>query len=197
MKIIPSELLLRGYRQGIFPMASSRFSKEVEWYTAPERGIIPIGGFHVSKNLARLIRQGKYKVKVNTRFREVVKGCADRPVTWINDLIINSYDILHQMGFAHSVEIYKNGKLAGGLYGVHVGAAFFGESMFHYEPDADKAALYYCHQILQENKFLLWDTQFYTEHLGRFGCIEIDGHEYEKRLQKALKKEREFKLPPG
>ncbi|HCD53175.1 MAG TPA: leucyl/phenylalanyl-tRNA--protein transferase, partial [Balneolaceae bacterium] len=130
MNIIPPENLLSAYAQGIFPMADSRDSDDVEWYSARMRGIIPVDQFHVSKNLARLIRQGKFEVKIDTRFREVVTACADRESTWINDLIINSYDILNQSGYAHSVEVYKEGKLVGGLYGVHLQAAFFGESMF-------------------------------------------------------------------
>ncbi len=195
VKIISPEALLEAYSQGIFPMADSREDEHVEWFTASQRGVIPIDGFHASKNLLQLIRQKKFHVKVDTQFRAVVEACAQRESTWINDLIINSYDILNQMGHAHSVEVYdaKN-ELVGGLYGVHVKAAFFGESMFKTKSEADKVALYYCHQILQNNKFLLWDTQFYTDHLGRFGCVEIDAADYEKLLQQALKKETEFLL---
>ena len=195
VKIISPEVLLEAYSQGIFPMADSREDESVEWYTASKRGVIPIDGFHASKNVRQIIRQKKYHVKVDTQFRAVVEACAQRESTWINDLIINSYDILNQMGHAHSVEVYdaKN-ELVGGLYGVHLKAAFFGESMFKTKSEADKVALYYCHQILQNNKFILWDTQFYTDHLGRLGCVEVDASDYEKLLKKALKKETDFLL---
>ncbi len=195
MKIISPEILLQAYSQGIFPMADSKEDKSVDWYSASQRGIIPIEGFHASKNLRRLIRQHHFEVKVNSQFRAVVKACADRNSTWINDLIINSYDVLHQAGHAHSVEIYKDGELAGGLYGVSLQGAFFGESMFQRKKEMDKVALYYCHQILKSNGFVLWDTQFYTDHLAQFGCIEIDAEEYEERLDRALKVSASFKWP--
>ncbi len=194
MQIIHPETLLAAYSQGIFPMAESRDSDFVDWFSANHRGVIPINAFHVSKNVRRIIRQQKFQIKIDTQFREVVEGCAQRSDTWINDLIINSYDVLHQYGHAHSVEVYRNEQLVGGLYGVHLKAAFFGESMFKIESEADKVALYYCHQILQKHGFLLWDTQFYTEHLGRFGCLEIKKEEYELLLQKALQKDCEFRL---
>jgi len=194
MNIIPPEALISAYAQGIFPMAESRESDDVNWYTASKRGIIPLVEFHISKNVKRLIRQGKFEVKVDTKFRDVVLGCANRESTWINDLIVNSYDVLNQAGNAHSVEIYLEGELVGGLYGVHIKSAFFGESMFKTEPEADKVALYYCHKILEENGFKLWDTQFYIDHLAQFGCIEIDAIEYEEILKEAIKEEREFIL---
>lgn len=194
MKIIPPEILLEAYKQGIFPMADSREDREVDWYSARKRGVIPLDEFHMTKNVMRVIRQGKFSVKVDENFREVVQACANRETTWINDLIINSYDVLNQSGNAHSVEAYQGGELVGGLYGVSLGGAFFGESMFRKEKEADKVALYYCHQILKENGFTLWDTQFYTDHLGRFGCKEIDTKEYQVLLKEALKVEAEFKL---
>ena len=194
MKIIPPEILLEAYAQGIFPMADSREDEEVEWYSARKRGVIPLNEFHMTKNVMRIIRQDKFEVRINEHFREVVKCCADRETTWINDLILNSYDILNQSGNAHSVEVFEKEKLVGGLYGVSLGGAFFGESMFRKEKEADKVALYYCHQILKKNGFTLWDSQFYTEHLGRFGCKEIEAKEYEKLLEKALKIEAEFTL---
>ncbi len=194
MKIIPPETLLAGYAQGVFPMADSRDDPEVEWYSARMRGIIPIDRFHISKNVKRVIRQGRYEVKIDRAFREVVQACAERETTWINDLIINSFDVLNQAGHAHSVEVYEHGKLVGGLYGVHLRAAFFGESMFRKAAEADKVALYYCHRILSENGFLLWDTQFYTDHLAQFGCIEIEAGEYEERLHKAMQKEASFSM---
>ena len=192
MKIIPPEALLVAYAQGVFPMAENRDVQEVDWYSASRRGIIPIEEFHVSKNVLRIIRQQKYNIKVDTRFRELVMACAEREKTWINNLILNSYDVLHQAGHAHSVEVYLDGSLAGGLYGVSLKGAFFGESMFKTEPEADKVALFYCHKILKNNGFKLWDTQFFTKHLSQFGCIEIDAEEYQKRLKSALKKEAAF-----
>jgi leucyl/phenylalanyl-tRNA--protein transferase len=189
MNIIPPESLLSAYAQGIFPMAESKDSKNVDWYSASKRGVIPIDQFHISKNVERLIRQGRFQVKIDSKFREVVQACANRETTWINDLIINSYDVLNQAGHAHSVEVYLDTKLVGGLYGVHLQAAFFGESMFKTETEADKIALYYCHQILEKNGFKLWDTQFYTEHLSQFGCIEIEAEEYQELLVEAMKKE--------
>ncbi|MDZ7758272.1 leucyl/phenylalanyl-tRNA--protein transferase [Rhodohalobacter sp.] len=166
-KIIPPESLLEAYSQGIFPMSESRDDSTVGWYSARKRGIIPMENFKVSSNVERIIRQGRFKCKVDTRFRTVMKECADRNTTWISDLIIDSFEVLHLAGHAHSVEMYNSdGKLAGGLYGVSLGAAFFGESMFKNDKEADKVALWHCHQILQKNGFELWDTQFYTDHLG-------------------------------
>ena len=195
-KIIPPESLLEAYSQGIFPMSESRDDNSVSWYSARQRGIIPMDQFKVSSNVERIIRQKRFKCRVNTQFREVIKACADRNTTWISDLIIDSFEVLHLAGHAHSVEMYtSDGKLAGGLYGVSLGAAFFGESMFKNDKEADKVALWHCHQILQKNGFELWDTQFYTDHLAQFGCIEISADEYQDRLENALEKgTREFKI---
>lgn len=188
-KIIPPEVLLEAYSKGIFPMSESRDDTTVGWYSARKRGIIPIERFRVSSNVQRLIRQGRYTCKINTRFRDVINECASRKTTWISDLIIDSFEVLHLAGHAHSVEIFdEEGHLAGGSYGVSLGAAFFGESMFKKQKEADKIALWHCHNILQKNGFELWDTQFYTDHLSRFGCIEIDADEYQERLRAALKK---------
>lgn len=194
MNIIPPETLLSAYAQGIFPMAETRDSEDVDWYSASKRGIIPIEGFHISKNVRRMIQQNKFSVKIDTQFQEVMKACAERETTWINDLILNSYDVLHQAGHAHSVEIYLKNELVGGLYGVSLHAAFFGESMFKKESEADKIALFYCHQILERNGFKLWDTQFYTEHLSQFGCIEIEADGYQERLAKAMNSESVFQM---
>lgn len=193
-RILPPERLLEAYSMGIFPMADNRDSEDVDWYTARFRGVIPIGEFHASKNLRRLIRQQKFDIRVNHNFRKVVEKCADRPSTWINDLIIDSYEKLSEIGNAYSVECYQEDRLVGGLYGVKSGAAFFGESMFHTVPEADKVAMYWCHEILKKNGFLLWDTQFYHKHLAQFGCIEISAEEYERRLKRALLKKSEFHL---
>lgn len=194
-KIIPPEILLNGYRQGIFPMSEERDDDTVGWYSARLRGIIPMDQFRVSKNVERLIRQERFECRINTCFRKVMEECASRKTTWISDLIINSFEVLHMAGHAHSVEMYNGkGELAGGLYGVTLGAAFFGESMFRQDKEADKVALWHCHRILEKNGFELWDTQFYTDHLAQFGCTEIPADEYERRLQRALKKRAVFKL---
>lgn len=188
-KIIPPEVLLEAYSKGIFPMSESRDDTTVGWYSARKRGIIPIEKFRVSSNVQRLIRQGRYTYKINTRFRNVINECASRKTTWISDLIIDSFEVLHLAGHAHSVEIFDEaGHLAGGSYGVSLGAAFFGESMFKKQKEADKISLWHCHKILLNNGFELWDTQFYSDHLSQFGCIEIDADEYQEKLQAALKK---------
>lgn len=192
MKIIPKEVLLSAYAQGVFPMADSKDAEDVDWYSASKRGVIPLEKFHISKNLRKLIQKDRFEVVINTQFRQVVQECANRETTWINDLILNSYDVLNQSGHAHSVEVKLDGVLVGGLYGVSYKSAFFGESMFKKEADADKVALYYCHQILQNNGFILWDTQFYTDHLSQFGCVEIDADDYQLRLAEALNSESEF-----
>ncbi|MFO7799110.1 leucyl/phenylalanyl-tRNA--protein transferase [Rhodohalobacter sp.] len=195
-KIIPPESLLEAYSQGIFPMSESRHDDTVGWYSARQRGIIPIENFKVSSNVERIIRQGRFKCKVDTCFRTVMEECSDRNTTWISDLIIDSFEVLHLTGHAHSVEMYNSaGELAGGLYGVSLGAAFFGESMFKNDKEADKVALWYCHKILQDNGFELWDTQFYTDHLAQFGCVEISAREYQNRLDSAMEKRNmEFKI---
>ncbi|WP_069130383.1 leucyl/phenylalanyl-tRNA--protein transferase [Rhodohalobacter halophilus] len=195
-KIIPPETLLEAYGQGIFPMSESRDDSTVGWYSARQRGIIPMDQFKVSSNVERIIRQGRFQCRVNTRFRDVMVECANRRSTWISELIIDSFEVLHHAGHAHSVEMYNStGDLAGGLYGVSLGSAFLGESMFKNDKEADKVALWHCHQILQKNGFTLWDTQFYTDHLAQFGCVEISAEEYQKRLESAMEKEhKEFRI---
>lgn len=193
-KIIPPETLLQGYSRGIFPMSESRDDASVEWFSARQRGIIPIDQFKVSNNVQRLIRQGRYHCRINHSFRQVVEECAARKSTWISELIIDSFEVLHYAGHAHSVEIYnRDNSLVGGLYGVTLGAAFFGESMFKKQKEADKIALWHCHEILSRNGFELWDTQFYTEHLAQFGCTQISTESYQKRLESAIRKEVEFR----
>jgi leucyl/phenylalanyl-tRNA---protein transferase len=192
-KIIPPEVLLDGYRNGIFPMSESREDESVGWYSARKRGIFPIEKFKVSSNVRRIIRQGRYTCRIDTCFRQVMEECANRDSTWISDILINSFEILHLAGHAHSVEMFdKDENLVGGSYGVSLGSAFFGESMFKKATEADKVALWNTHQILRKNSFELWDTQFYTDHLSQFGCIEISSEEYKKRLNKALQKEAVF-----
>ncbi|MBP3191640.1 leucyl/phenylalanyl-tRNA--protein transferase [Natronogracilivirgula saccharolytica] len=185
--IIPPEILLEGYAQGIFPMARSRDDQKINWYTASRRGIIPIGYFKVSRKVKRLIRKKEYRWAVNEDFRGVMEGCAERESTWISGRLIASFEVLHEMGHAHSVEIFRGDRLVAGLYGATLRSAFFAESMFQREPEMGKIALYHCHERLKGRKFRLWDTQFYTPHLGQFGCLEVDSEDYDKLLERALR----------
>lgn len=175
-------------------MAGSRDDPEVNWYTSRRRGIIPLDRFRVSSNVRRMIRNNHYLVKIDSAFRGVMEACANRNITWISDELIESYCRLHELGHAHSVDVYnKKRELVGGQYGVSLGAAFFGESMFERDKEASKVALYYCHKTLVEGGFELWDTQFWSEHLAQFGCVEIPAQEYQRRLREALKKRAVFK----
>lgn len=167
-------------------MAPSRDSDTVEWFTAVQRGILPIAGFHLPKNAQKIVRQRNYAIRFNTHFRSVVSQCARRPSTWINPLIEESYVRLHRLGYAHSVEIWQHGTLVGGLYGVALQSAFFGESMFKTHPEMDKAALWACRNRLLKRGFQLWDAQFHTPHLARFGGQEIPKADYDILLERAL-----------
>jgi leucyl/phenylalanyl-tRNA--protein transferase len=192
--MITPEELLNAYASGIFPMADSRDDAQAKWYTSSRRGIIPLDEFHISSNVQRIVRNHHYHIKFDYNFPRVMEACADRDSTWISREIIESYCRLHELGNAHSVSVYnKKWELVGGQYGVSLGAAFFGESLFGWDKEASKVALYWTHQALQQGGFRLWDTQFWTEHLARFGCVEISAQEYEKRLKAALKKEAIFK----
>lgn len=191
--MISPRKLLNAYANGIFPMADSRDDRQAKWYTAGRRGIIPMDNFRVSSNVRRIIRNNHYHIKFDYNFRKVMEACADRDSTWISNEIVDSYCNLHDMGNAHSVSVYDHQwKLIGGQYGVSLGAAYFGESMFGRAKEASKVALYWTHQALQQGGFELWDTQFWNEHLSQFGCVEITADEYQKQLQSALKKEAEF-----
>jgi len=191
--MIPVDELLNAYANGIFPMSDSRGDTDVKWYTSRKRGIIPLDKFRVSSNVQRIIRNHHYYVKFDHAFCKVMEACADRESTWISDEIINSYCRLHDEGYAHSVSVYnKDWELVGGQYGVALKAAFFGESMFGWEKEASKVALYWTHQALHQGGFELWDTQFWTQHLSQFGCIEISAEEYDCRLKSALQKEATF-----
>ena len=167
-------------------MAESREAEDVDWYTADIRGIIPLDQFKVSKNVQRLIRKQKYECRVDTAFRSVLEACANRESTWINDIILNSYQLLHQMGYAHSVEIYVEDELAGGLYGVSIGKAFFGESMFHSITDASKVAFYHFIKHLEQSGFYFVDAQMHTNHLVSLGAREISREKYLNLLEKAV-----------
>ncbi|MBX3579826.1 MAG: leucyl/phenylalanyl-tRNA--protein transferase [Rhizobiaceae bacterium] len=193
---IPVELLLKAYSTGVFPMAESAADPEVFWVRPETRGIIPLDGFHVPKSLAKTIRQSRFDIRVNTDFRGVIEACAERRdqrrSTWINGPIREAYAALHERGHCHSVEAWREDALVGGLYGVSLGRVFFGESMFSRERDASKVCLAYLVDRLNERGFLLLDTQFTTEHLKRFGAIDVPRRRYETMLADALKGEASF-----
>ena len=187
------ETLLSAYSQGVFPMADRH--GRVQWYSADPRGIIPLDAFHVPHTLGQLIRNGKgIDVRINYDFSATMRACRDARTnsTWINEKLVAAYTRLHDLGFAHSVETWWDGELAGGLYGVSLGGAFFGESMFHRRRDASKIALVALVKRLQEKGFGLLDTQASTSHLKRFGCIEIPASDYLRRLDVALKNKCSF-----
>lgn len=180
------ELLLHAYASGVFPMADSRDDPEVYWVDPKRRGIFEVGGMHQSRSLRRAILRAPFDMRFNTDFAGVLDGCADRPETWINDTIRALYLELHAMGHAHSVECWQDGALVGGVYGVSLGRAFFGESMFSRRTNASKIALAYLNDRLARTGFTLFDTQFLTDHLASLGAIEISRAEYRQRLARAL-----------
>jgi leucyl/phenylalanyl-tRNA--protein transferase len=180
----PPELLEDAYRQGIFPMADE--DRRIRWYSPDPRTIIDPDRFHISRRLARTIRQRKFEIAVNRDFKGVMRGCADREETWISHEIVAAYSALHRLGKAHSIEAYYEGKLAGGIYGVSLGGAFMGESMFTIVRDASKVCLAFLVGRLKERGFILFDVQFTTPHLKKFGAVEISRREYLRRLEKAL-----------
>jgi leucyl/phenylalanyl-tRNA---protein transferase len=185
-------LLLRAYREGVFPMAVD--GGEIGWFSPDPRGIVPLDRFHVPTRLQRVIRQGRFEMVIDRAFGDVMRACAERPGdgTWISADIIEGYAALHRLGIAHSVEAWQAGRLVGGLYGVHIGGAFFGESMFHRVTDASKVALVALVDRLQRHGFLLLDVQWTTPHLLQFGAIEIPRSEYLVRLRQALAKDCRF-----
>jgi len=200
MRHITPEILLKAYALGVFPMAESRNDPTLYWVDPEERGILPLDAFHVPHKIRKLVRRDAYTVKVNTVFRDVVLACAesttDRPSTWINDTVIELYEQLYRMGRAHSVECWHDDRLVGGLYGVSLGAAFFGESMFSRETSASQVALVHLVARLIAGGFKLLDTQFTTEHLKRFGVINIPREDYQKRLSEALRELGNFDALP-
>ena len=193
---ITPEVLLRAYACGIFPMAESADDPNLFWVEPELRGVIPLDGFHIASRLARTVRSDAFTVTVDRAFKAVIAGCAAPQVgrndTWINQRIRDLYVGLHGIGHAHSVEVWKDDDLVGGLYGVTLRAAFFGESMFHRVTDASKVALAALVDRLRERQFLLLDIQWVTPHLQRFGGIEIPRRRYLRMLAEALKEDREF-----
>ncbi|WP_105371868.1 leucyl/phenylalanyl-tRNA--protein transferase [Neorhizobium huautlense] len=187
---ITPDILLRAYSIGLFPMAESSDVPEIFWVEPEMRGILPLDGFHISKSLAKTVRKRPFDIRFDTAFERVIAYCAepaeDRPSTWINTTIRKLYTELHRMGHAHSVEAWEDEELVGGLYGVSLGSAFFGESMFSRRTNASKICLVHLVERLRAKGFTLLDTQFTTEHLKTFGAIDIPKDEYLKLLKKAV-----------
>jgi leucyl/phenylalanyl-tRNA--protein transferase len=183
-KIIPASLLLEAYCTGIFPMAME--NGEIGWFSPDPRGILPLDAFHAPHGLQRVLRKNRFEIRLNAAFEEVIRACGERPETWISEDIVESYINLHRLGFAHSVEVWMDEKLVGGLYGVSVHGAFFGESMFHTVTDASKVALVELVNRLNKRGFRLLDTQYVTSHLRMFGAVEIARPKYMRLLRQAL-----------
>ena len=197
---VTPEILLRAYAAGIFPMAESADDPGLHWIEPQKRGIIPLDGFHISTKLARLVRQARYQVFVDRDFEAVIDACAaprsDTGETWINRPIRRLYGTLFEAGFCHTVEVYDGESLVGGLYGISLGSAFFGESMFHRARDCSKLALIHLVGRLKAGGFTLLDTQFVTEHLRQFGTIEVPRKSYRAMLDRALEQTGDFGIWP-
>lgn len=187
---ITPEVLLKAYACGIFPMAESATDPGLYWIEPEQRGVLPLDGFHVSERLARTVAGDRFEVRIDSAFDEVIEACGapapGRPKTWINARIRRLYGELHAVGRCHSVEAWADGELVGGLYGVRLGGAFFGESMFHRERDASKVALVHLVARLKRGGFELLDTQFVTDHLRQFGAVETPRRDYHRLLESAL-----------
>jgi leucyl/phenylalanyl-tRNA---protein transferase len=195
---LTADILLRAYSIGVFPMAESRDAKELFWVEPHERGIFPLDGLVVSRSLAKTVRSDRYRVVADRAFEAVVRACAEREKTWINDEIVRLYCELFRAGHAHSVEAYDEGdRLAGGLYGVSLRGAFFGESMFRRARDASKVALVHLFARLKTGGFRLLDAQFSTEHLASLGAVEISREAFRLRLADALEIEADFGAWPA
>ncbi len=190
MLALTPDLLLCAYASGLFPMANDRHDPTIHWIEPRRRGVLPLDRFHQPKSLRKVIRRQRFEIRVDQAFERVILACAEpcpgRPRTWLNDDLIELYCTLHRQGYAHSVESWADERLVGGLYGVSLGAAFFGESMFSRAPDASKVALVALVERLQAGGYLLLDTQFVTDHLRRFGAIEIARDSYQRQLRQAL-----------
>ena len=190
--MIDPAVLVRGYREGRFPMGLE--GGEIGWFSPDPRGILPLDTFHVPRRLQRIVRAGEFSIRIDTAFEDVMRACAARrhEGTWINEEILASYAALNRLGLAHSVEAWRDGALAGGLYGVHLGGAFFGESMFHRAPNASKVALVALVERLIRRGFTLLDTQWVTSHLEQFGAIDVPRRQYLRLLSAAVAKHCEF-----
>ncbi len=190
--IIPPETMLDFYRRGVFPMA---VDGELRNFSPDPRGVIPLDGFRIPHGSRKVLRDPSWEVSVNEAFEEIVLGCAERDETWIDETIFLTYAELHHLGHAHSVEVWRDGELAGGLYGVAIGAAFFGESMFSRVPGGSKVALVSLVDILRAQRYELLDTQWVTPHLDKFGACEIPRDEYLEKLGRAVELQRSFQGP--
>ncbi|MEE4348615.1 MAG: leucyl/phenylalanyl-tRNA--protein transferase [Pacificimonas sp.] len=186
------DLLIRAYTIGVFPMADDAAADDVFWVEPKRRGILPLDQFHLSRSLKKVLRQERFEHRVDTAFDQVVAACAERDGTWINGQIRTGYSALHERGFAHSVECWRDGALVGGLYGVRLAGAFFGESMFTRADNASKAALAHLIARLRSGNFVLLDTQFLTDHLASLGAIEIPKQAYRDLLDRALARRARF-----
>jgi leucyl/phenylalanyl-tRNA--protein transferase len=189
--------LVWAYANGIFPMARSATSRTIDWYDPDPRGVLPLDGFRVPRSLRKTLKKAPFEVRVDTDFAATLAGCAERGSTWINGEIARGYCALHEAGFAHSIECWRDGELVGGLYGVHLKAAFFGESMFSRATDASKVALVHLVARLRAGGFALLDTQMATDHMLRFGAVEIPRKEYRRRLAAALGRDAVFYRAAG
>jgi leucyl/phenylalanyl-tRNA--protein transferase len=186
------ELLIQAYAAGVFPMSESQTDTEIFWVDPKRRGVFPLDRFHVSRSLSRRIRREDYQVTADVDFAGVLAGCADREETWISGTIARLYLDLHNRGLGHSIEVWEDSRLVGGVYGVALGGAFFGESMFSRRTDASKVALAYLVSRLRAGGFVLFDTQFLTPHLASLGAVEISRAEYRDRLSEALRVSGDF-----
>ena len=193
---ITPQILLRAYASGIFPMAEDAGDNSLYWVQPEERGILPLNGFHVPRSLAKKVRRQAFEIRIDSEFEQVMQLCSaqtdNRPSTWINERIIALYRQLHEMGCGHSVECWRDGQLVGGLYGIRIGAAFFGESMFSRATDASKVALVHLVARLKAGGFALLDAQFSNDHLTQFGLVTVSRNEYHLMLEPALAVDAEF-----
>jgi len=193
---ITPEILLKAYAAGIFPMAEDANDPSLFWVEPRDRGIIPLDTFRITRRLARTVRSDQFEVRIDHDFDAIIAGCAapgfDREKTWISERIRKLYGALFDAGHCHTVEVYREGRLVGGLYGVRLQSAFFGESMFHRERDASKVALVHLVARLRRGRFTLLDTQFVTPHLAQFGAIEIPRRDYKRLLQAAMEREADW-----
>lgn len=197
---ITPEVLLKAYSCGIFPMAESADDPSLYWVEPERRGVMPIESFHIPRRLARTVRSDRFEIHIDRDFDAVIEACAapapGRPKTWINHRIRRLYRELFQRGRCHTVEAWRGNRLVGGLYGVSIGRAFFGESMFHFERDASKVALVHLNARLRLGGYRMLDAQFLTDHLARFGAIEVERDEYHRLLSEALDGEGDFYFFP-
>lgn len=191
------DLLLQAYASGLFPMAQSRDDPQIHWMDPRQRGVFPLHAFHISRSLRRAMLRDVYDIRTDTAFGDVVRGCANRDETWINDTIFRLYGELHDMGFAHSLEVWSGPDLIGGVYGVALGGAFFGESMFSRRTNASKIALAFLVDRLNVGGFRLFDTQYLTPHLASLGAIEVPRGTYRVNLAQALQVEADFNRQGG